>query len=779
MKFQTASAQSIGSSRLRILHLEDSEPDAELVAAKLASDYPECLIQHASSQQQFENALHMGGFDLILSDYTLNGYDGLSALKLARSHCPEKPFIFLSGTIGEERAIEALKSGATDYVIKDRPSRLVPAIRQAMARHEEEQRLRRTEEALQQNRERFRQITENVADLILMLDLAGRCVYSNPAYNATVGRAGDQVSEDKDILRDVHPADRTIVRELFLDTIRTGIGGRAEYRLIHSDGTVRHVEAQNSVVRDSTGVTTQVLVVARDVTERQAANERIRHQADLLNRAQDAIVMRDMQDRITYWNHSAARIYGWSAEQAQGRETTSLWNEDPAQVEVARHATLFYGEWTGEMRQRSRAGADLIMQSRWSLVQGHDGQPAGFLVINTDIAEKKRLESQFLRVQRTESIGLLAGGVAHDINNALVPIMVSTDMLESIATDPEAKQFISSIRVSAQHGAALVRQLLAFARGAVGQHNELNLQPLLQDFIGFATQTFPRNVELKLESPEESWPVRGDSTQLKQVLINLCLNARDAMPDGGRISIRLENQLLDPNAAKALRELKPGPHVVLHVTDTGAGMESGVLDKIFDPFFTTKELGKGTGLGLAAVRGIVKGHGGTITVESTPGKGTTFQIYLPALAPAPALPIEPKAPIAKTKIRGSGEGILLVDDEPGVRNILTALLTASGYHVIKASSGTEALAVYNARVDEIDLVLTDITMADGDGFMLVDELRDRNVKIPLLMMSGLAGGGQYEERAKRLDVPMLAKPITRDTLVTAVHSALAKTVAAV
>jgi PAS domain S-box-containing protein len=774
MNFKTVESQVMNSSRLRILHLEDSEPDAELVAAKLASDYPECVIQHASSRQQFENALHGGGFDLILSDYTLQGYDGLSALKLARTQCPDKPFIFLSGTIGEERAIEALKCGATDYVIKDRPSRLVPAIRQALARHEEEQRLRQIEEALQQNRERFRQITENVADLILMVDLTRRWVYSNPAYNVTVGRAGEQT--EGDMLSDVHPDDRPVVRELFKDTVATGSAGRAEYRLLRSDGSVRHVEAQNSVVRNSAGLTTQVLVVARDVTDRRAADERIRHQADLLNRAQDAILMRDMQDRITYWNHSAARIYGWSAEQAQGRETTGLWNEDPAQVEIARHATLFYGEWTGEMRQRSRHGTDLIMQSRWSLVQGKDGLPSGFLVINTDIAEKKRLEAQFLRVQRTESIGLLAGGVAHDINNALVPIMVSADMLDSIVTDSDGKQFVASIRSSAQHGAALVRQLLAFARGAVGQHTELNLQPVLQDFISFVAQTFPRNVELKLEAPDEPWAVRGDSTQLKQVLINLCLNARDAMPKGGRIWICLENQTLDQTAAKALRELKPGPHVILCVTDTGTGMEPSVLDKIFDPFFTTKEIGKGTGLGLAAVRGIVKGHGGTIAVESAPGKGTTFRIYLPAIAPATPPPTQEAVP--KPKLRGYGEIILLVDDEPGVRNILTALLSASGYSVLSAPSGSEALALFNTRQDDIALVLTDVTMADGDGFMLVDELRTRNVKIPIMMMSGLAAGGQYEERAKRLDVPMLAKPITRDALVAAVHAALAKSISA-
>ena len=773
MNYTSGATPVMSSSRLRILHLEDSDPDAELVAARLATDYPECVIQHACSRQQFENALHGGAFDLILSDYTLQGYDGLSALKLARTQCPDKPFIFLSGTIGEERAIEALKGGAVDYVIKDRPSRLVPAIRQALARHEEEKRLRQAEEALQQNRERFRQITENVADLVLMLDLSGRCVYSNPAYSATVGRPVEETQQL--IFDDVHPDDRAIVRDLFQDTVFNGAAGRAEYRLLRSDGSVRHVEAQNSAVRNSVGATTQVLVVARDVTDRRAADERIRHQAELLNRAQDAILMRDMQDRITYWNHSAARIYGWSAEQAQGRETTGLWNEDPAQVEVARHATLFYGEWTGEMRQRSRNGTDLIMQSRWSLVQGKDGMPSGFLVINTDIAEKKRLEAQFLRVQRTESIGLLAGGVAHDINNALVPIMVSADMLESIVTDADGRQFVASIRSSAQHGAALVRQLLAFARGAVGQHNELNLQPVLQDFISFVAQTFPRNVELNLEAPEEPWAVRGDSTQLKQVLINLCLNSRDAMPNGGRIAIRLENQMLDQSAAKALRELKAGPHVVMFVADTGSGMEPAVMDKIFDPFFTTKEIGKGTGLGLAAVRGIVKGHGGTIALESTPGRGTTFRIYLPAVAPT--LPTVPQEPATKPKLRGDGEGILLVDDEPGVRNILTALLTASGYTVINAGSGSEALAVFTTRDKEISLVLTDVTMADGDGFMLIDELRSRNVKIPLLMMSGLAAGGQYEERAKRLNVPMLAKPITRDALITAVHAALAKSLA--
>ncbi|HYP16148.1 MAG TPA: PAS domain S-box protein [Opitutus sp.] len=753
---------------MRVLHLEDSAPDAELVAARLAAECPDCTIQHAASREQFEAALDDGAFDLILSDYTLQNFDGLSALEIARERCPAKPFIFLSGTIGEERAIEALRRGATDYVIKDRPSRLVPAIRQALAHATEEQQLRQTEEALRQNRERFRQIAENVADLILMFDRSGRCVYCNPAYTACTSRAEN--GADLDPTQDVHPDDRAAMVELLQGTLETGESRRSEYRLLRHDGSVRDVEAQSTVVRDPTGAVSQVLIVARDVTERRAATERIERQAALLDRAQDAILMRDMDDRITYWNQSAARIYGWTPQEAQGREATALWNEDPAQVEAARGATLFYGEWMGEMRQRSRHGHELVMQSRWSLVHGKDGNPAGFLVINTDVAEKKRLESQILRVQRTESIGLLAGGVAHDINNVLVPILSATDILEPLVGDPEARRFLATIRSSAQHGAALIRQLLAFARGAVGQPTELAVQPLLTDFVGFATQMLPRTITVTLETAADLWPIRGDAIQLKQVLVNLCLNARDAMPSGGKIALRAANHVVSELEASTLREIKSGPHLVISVADSGSGMTPEVLEKIFDPFFTTKELGKGTGLGLAAVRGIVKGHNGTIVVESQPQRGTTFRIYLPA-TPRPATHETVRRPPVE-KPRGAGEGILLVDDEPSVRDILSTLLHASGYRVFKASSGREALRLYRENADHIALVLTDVSMPDGDGFTMATELRHENVELPIVVMSGMAAAGQYDEKAQRLRVPLLAKPITREALIDAVQRAL-------
>lgn len=752
---------------MRVLHLEDSPPDAELVAHRLAASWPNCRIEHALSREQYEAALSQANYDLILCDYTLQGYDGLSALELARQRRPHTPFIFLSGTIGEERAIEALQRGATDYVIKDRPSRLIPAIRQALARADEERRLQHTEEALRENRERFRQIAENVDDLIVMLDRSGRCVYQNPAYAKAVGR--ETAGSGDDVFADAHPDDRAALRKAFETTLRTGEHPRVEFRLRRPDGAIRHLEAQHTVVRDAASNVHQVIIVARDVTERRAAQERIERQAELLDRAQDAILMRDMHDRITYWNRSAARIYGWSTNEALGRDATALWNEDPAQVETARRATLLHGEWMGEIPQRSRTGAELVMQSRWSLVHDKNGEPIGFLVINTDIAEKKRLEAQFLRVQRAESIGLLAGGVAHDINNVLVPILSSTEMLEPVVTDTEGRQFLSSIRSSAQHGAALVRQLLAFSRGAVGQQTEIPLAPFLEDFTRFVTQMFPRSVAVTLDTAPDLRSIRGDAVQLKQVLVNLCLNARDAMPNGGYIEIFARNHFVNEAEASLFHEIKPGPFAEIVVADNGTGMPPSVLERVFDPFFTTKGHGKGTGLGLAAVRGIVKGHEGIITVESQVGRGTRFRILIPA-TPAPSS--SPSTPAADPPSTGRGQGILLVDDEDSVRDILQSLLSAAGYNVVPASSAHEALSLYRERSSEISLVLTDVMMRDGDGFGLAADLRRHSPDLPILVMSGMAGSGQYDEKARQLRVPLLAKPITRAALTTAVQDAL-------
>jgi len=312
---------------------------------------------------------------------------------------------------------------------------------------------------------------------------------------------------------------------------------------------------------------------------------------------------------------------------------------------------------------------------------------------------------------------------------------------------------------------------MAFARGAVGEQVEISLAPLVEDFAGFARQAVVRGLELVVAIDGAIWHVRGDATQLKQVLMNLCLNARDAMPQGGSITIRLENRRLDEAAAAALREVRAGPYVVLTVTDTGTGMPPDVLAKIFDPFFTTKPVGKGTGLGLAAVRGIVKGHNGTIAVESEPGRGTSFRLYLPAVA-APTVVSNPPIPAPAGSPPGAGEGILLIDDEDWVRDALGATLTRCGYRVIKAASSGEGLGIVESHGAEISLVLTDMVMPNGGGLEFIAELRRRNVRLPVVAMSGLAGTGRFDRELRAQGVPLLGKPITREVLIGAVQDAL-------
>jgi CheY-like chemotaxis protein len=328
------------------------------------------------------------------------------------------------------------------------------------------------------------------------------------------------------------------------------------------------------------------------------------------------------------------------------------------------------------------------------------------------------------------------------------------------------------IHSSAQYAAALVQQLLAFSRGQEGQKAELSIRVMLREVVGFLSQTLPSTVKISLSLSEMPWLVYGDATQLKQVLVNLCMNARDAMPNGGAITITSSNTVLSAADAKILREIGPGKYVMIEVTDTGTGIPEEHFHKIFDPFFTTKDVGKGIGLGLAAVRGIVKGHHGSIIAESNYGFGATFRLYLPTSD----LPTGPSRNGSETDTvrNGDGECILLVDDDASLREIMGTMLTSSGYRVLKAVSGNDALAIMKRHRDEIALVLTDITMSDMDGFTLIESLHSQKTYPPILAISGMTGCEHFDERAIELNVTLLAKPVSRETLLTSISAALAK-----
>ena len=506
----------------------------------------------------------------------------------------------------------------------------------------------------------------------------------------------------------------------------------------------------------------------RDITERKKAERKILQQASLIDLAQDAIVVRDLGHWITFWNKGAERLFGWTADEIKGRQVTELLYRDPAPFAAAQQELLAKGSWSGELRQLTKAGHEVIVNSRWTLVRDDEDHPTAVLAINTDLTEKKKLESQFLRSQRMESIGTLAGGVAHDLNNILAPIMMSAPLLRQGLKPRETEILITNIETSAQRGADIVKQLLAFARGMEGERIVVNLRHMVDEMAKIVRETFPKNITVHAKNSRDLWPLIGDPTHIHQVLLNLCINARDALPNGGAITINAENMTVDDHYATFDTEAKPGPYVVLRVTDTGTGIPAEILDKIFDPFFTTKEHGKGTGLGLSTVMGIAKSHAGFLNVTSELGKGTTFSCFFPA---SPNAKIEARAE-KPTLPRGSGETILVVDDEVGILTAAQRLLETNGYQVITSTDGVEALAVYAQHRDTIAVVLTDVMMPVMDGAAMMRVLKKLEPNIKVIATSGIDQDAKFEELKALGMKAFIPKPYTAEKVLTALHDLL-------
>jgi PAS domain S-box-containing protein len=502
-----------------------------------------------------------------------------------------------------------------------------------------------------------------------------------------------------------------------------------------------------------------------------AVHGRLAEQASLLDKAQDAIVVRDLSHRITYWNKSAERLYGWTASEALGMVARDL-QTDPAAFDEAMRRVLEHGDWVGELWQVSKDGRPLTVESRWTLVRDEAGRARSVLVINTDITERRNLEQQFLRAQRLESIGTLAGGMAHDLNNVLTPIMVAVGILSDNEQDPERREILATLEASARRGADMVQQVLSFARGVEGRRVQVQVDTVVRDVERIVNDTFLKNIDMRTKVAGDLWAVSGDPIQLHQVLLNLCVNARDAMPGGGRLAVSAENVTLDAAFASANIDAKPGPHVRLEVSDSGAGVPADIIDRIFEPFFTTKDVSKGTGLGLSTSLAIVKSHGGFIQVESAPGRGATFRVYLPAQVATAAAP----APAAAAELpRGHGELILVVDDEAPVRQVTRRMLEAFGYRVLLAEDGAEAVNLFSQRKDEVAAVITDMMMPVMDGPATIRALRVMCPDVRIIAASGLHGRGNDAHASSIASVKhFLPKPYTAGELLTALKVVLSE-----
>lgn len=562
---------------------------------------------------------------------------------------------------------------------------------------------------------------------------------------------------------------RTAFQDLLAECLAHRSTFDQEFKLTTRSGVQKWVRIAAEVVEGGADQPNAVHGALQDISALKEVEERLREQAELLDKAQDAIWVLGLDASVEFWNSSAERIYGWSLADVKRLGAKQILSQNMESFDRCFQAVMEHGEWVGEIELANRSGSKLLLVSRWTLVRDELGKPRSILAINTDITLQRQMEQQFLRAQRMESIGTLAGGIAHDLNNVLAPILMSIELLKDAVSDPQDHAVLRTVEVSAKRGADMVKQVLSFARGFDGQRHQVSLHDVVKDLEYMLNETIPKNILIERDLAPDLWGVQADPTQIQQVLLNLCVNARDAMPQGGRISIRADNLLVDKHYAAMNIEAREGCYLKLELEDNGCGMPPGILERIFDPFFTTKPQGSGTGLGLATTQAIVKSHGGYIRAYSEMGKGTRFHIYLPA---SPTT-VAPSDQLSKPPLpRGDGQLVLVVDDEAAIRHITRQTLEAFGYRVVVASNGAEALGVFAQQADEIELVLTDMMMPILDGPATILALRQIRPEVKIIGASGISQNGKVAQAVGAGVSHFLPKPYSAESMLRAIHEVL-------
>ncbi|MBS0201272.1 MAG: PAS domain S-box protein [Planctomycetes bacterium] len=620
----------------------------------------------------------------------------------------------------------------------------------------------------------MRRILDTAMDGIISMDANQKIVLINRAAEEIFGFRSDQLLGQP--IEMLIPSRFCSSHRSFVEQFGRGViqsrrmGAQRTVAALRATGEEFPIEA--SISQSGTGDDKIFTVIVRDVTEAVRYRQQIEQQSQMLDQVSDAVSVVDLDGRITYWNQAATRLFGWTAAEAIGRIASDLLYRGDEQVfaEMLREIDA-RKSWAGELVKTTRSGDQIIVEHRRSVLQDSTGTRTGYLCMDIDITARKRRERAAHRSQRLESIGTLAGGIAHDLNNVLTPIMIGTKLLASGRGEANRQGLLETMSASAQRGAELIKQLLAFAGGIRGDRSPVQINGIVSETIQIMEHTLQKSITIESRIDEDCPNVLADATELTQVLMNLSINARDAMPSGGVLAISTSSTQLYEDAAQLNPDARPGHYVLLKVADTGTGMSGETLDRIFDPFFTTKDFGKGTGLGLATVQGIVKSHGGFVNVYSELGRGTTFSVYLPAEAKQDP-GSDAVAGMADSTIDGRGRTILLVDDEVFIIQMTASVLEASGYRVITARDGAAAVSLYEQHRDEVDVILLDMMMPGLDGLQTLDGIRRIDPEVPVIACSGLRTAQREMdalERGARLFIP---KPYTEEQLLRALEDVL-------
>ncbi|MCC6713413.1 MAG: PAS domain S-box protein [Candidatus Dadabacteria bacterium] len=618
-------------------------------------------------------------------------------------------------------------------------------------------------EALKYSEERYQTLTEVSPLGIFQTDAAGKVIYVNRSFCEITGMSRAEVYGSSRPTW-LHPEDRERVLRLWRETSRAGKEFKSEYRYRKTDGSVVWVTVQAQPLNSGDGGIDGYVGTAADITERKLSEEKIRFQASLLDQVRNTVIATNLDGEIIYWNKFAEELIHWKEGEVLGRNIReiSLPSPDDENAWDIMRRLRTTGHWEGELVTKRKDGTTFPAHVVSTEIKNDGGEVIGYVGVGTDITEKKGLEALLLRTQRLESIGMLAGGIAHDLNNILQPILMSIGLLKSGKSEAANERTLDILEANARRGADLIRQVLSFARGIHSEKRTIIMKYLLDDIASIIHETFPRNIEVSLGAPADPWNISGNYTQMHQVALNICLNARDAMPEGGRLSLTAENVRRKGGPDDRMHGLPPGDYVLVRIEDTGCGIEPQVIDKIFDPFFTTKEPDKGTGLGLATAYGIVNEHGGAIHVESEPGKGSVFYVYLPAIGPEGEESGD--AGPEQDSIGGRGETVLVVDDEKAILDITSSVLEEFGYDVLTAEDGRKALEIVDGGGKQVDAAIVDMMMPVMNGTQVVKALKERLPDLKIISVSGYQKEHELISVEDNLIDAFLPKPFSAETL---------------
>ncbi len=762
----------VDQSVIRILHLEDDDNDAELVAAALASDGIRSDIVRVGNELDFRAQLKHGAFDLIIADYALPAFDGLAALRIARREVPHVPFIVVSGTLGEELAIETLKTGATDYVLKDRLFRLGPALRRALREAAKEREREKAEIALEDNQKRLDFALRASRMGVWSWEVDQNVFRGDERMTELLG--ADPIRPPSDIqgfLSHVHQEDRDRV-ESTIDAAREHQKElHIEYRVATGDTAVRHVATRGQFSVD--GATRNRLIgVSWDVTEMRREEQQQRLLSTVLESAINAVLITDAEGRINWINSAFTELTGYTMSEVVGK--------NPRIFKSGKHDSDFYRRmwetlqrgvpWQGQIVNRRKDGSLYTEETVICPVRGAYGETTSFVCMKRDISLEVDLTRQLQQSQRLEAVGRLAGGIAHDFNNILTVISGNADLaLADLPLDEPVTEAFREIADAARRAVSLTRQLLAFSRKQILQPRVIDLNELVSGTEKMLRRMIGEDIKLRTRLRPGLASVMADPGQIEQIVMNLAVNARDAMPRGGELFFETENiEIHETHSGIGGVRMRSGRYVKLTVADTGEGMDEETLTRIFEPFFTTKEKGKGTGLGLSTVYGIVKQSGGYIWARSAPVAGTSFEILFPQVESVPV----PREKDASSAAKRGGETVLVVEDEEVVLKLARSILERSGYKVITAGNGADALRIVENHPEPLHLLLTDVVMPGMSGRVLADGAKSLRHDLRVLFTSGYTDDAIVHHGVLDAGTHLLEKPYSRRSLLAAVRKAL-------